>query len=119
VENRFETFPDPFNNWVVWDRKKNSVAEVGSQILQFLSEARARELCGVLNRQWPALKQSTNGWPPAKILAKARSVGTAGPWRYATSKPAAPSRTPPGSLSISERSPETNPRPTWPDQPSR
>jgi hypothetical protein len=73
VENRFETFPDPFNNWVVWDRKKNSVAEVGSQILRFLSEARARELCGVLNRQWPALKQSTNGWPPAKILAESRS----------------------------------------------
>jgi hypothetical protein len=51
VENRFETFPDPFNNWIVWDLKKDNVAEVGSQILVFLTEARARELCTVLNRQ--------------------------------------------------------------------
>jgi hypothetical protein len=51
VENRFETFPDPFNNYIVWDLKKDKVAKVGSQILTFLSEARARELCAVLNRQ--------------------------------------------------------------------
>lgn len=51
MENRFETFPDPFNNWIVWDLKKDKVAKVGSQIPTFLSEARARELCAVLNRQ--------------------------------------------------------------------
>jgi hypothetical protein len=51
VENRFETF----NNWIVWDLKKDKVAEVGSQILQFLSEAKARELCALLNRQEPKI----------------------------------------------------------------
>lgn len=55
VENRFEIFPDPFNNWIAWDMENDQVAEVGDQILQFLSEARARELCTVLNRQVPKI----------------------------------------------------------------
>jgi hypothetical protein len=55
VEDRFETFPDPFNNWIIWDLENDHVAEVGGQILQFLSEARARELCTVLNRQVPKI----------------------------------------------------------------
>jgi hypothetical protein len=54
-ENRFETFPDPFNNWIVWDLKKDKVAQVGSQILQFLSEAKAREFCALLNQQEPKI----------------------------------------------------------------
>jgi hypothetical protein len=51
VDNRFEIFPDPFNNWIVWDLEKDDIAEADNQTLQFLSEARARELCAILNRQ--------------------------------------------------------------------
>jgi hypothetical protein len=51
VESRFETFPDPCNNWIVWDLEKDNIAEAHNQKLQFLSEARARELCAFLNRQ--------------------------------------------------------------------
>jgi hypothetical protein len=51
VENRFETFPDPFNNWIVWDLEKDDFAEVDNQRLQCLSEAKAHELCAVLNSQ--------------------------------------------------------------------
>jgi hypothetical protein len=61
VENRFETFPDPFNNWIVWNPKKDKVAGIGSQIL--LSEARARELCAVLNRQETKLAAANSGPP--------------------------------------------------------
>lgn len=50
MEDRSETFPGPFNDWIIWDLENDHVAEFGSQILQFLSEARARELCTVLNR---------------------------------------------------------------------
>jgi hypothetical protein len=49
-EERFEVFPDPLNNWIVWDRDEDCVAEANNQLLQFLSEGKARELCLLLNR---------------------------------------------------------------------
>jgi hypothetical protein len=55
VENRFEIFPGPFKNWIVWDLENDHVAEFGGQTLQFLSEASARELCTLLDRQVPKL----------------------------------------------------------------
>jgi hypothetical protein len=51
VEKRFETFSDPFNNWIVWDLEKDDIAEADNQRLQFLSENKAREICALLNRQ--------------------------------------------------------------------
>jgi hypothetical protein len=50
LEERFEVFPDPLNNWIVWDREEDCVAEANNQLLQFLSEGNARELCSLLNR---------------------------------------------------------------------
>jgi hypothetical protein len=51
MENRFEVFPDPSNNWIVWDKHKDTIAQADNQVLQFLSEDRARELCAALNRR--------------------------------------------------------------------
>lgn len=51
MEKRFETFSDPFNNWIVWDLEKDDIAEADNQRLQFLSENKAREICALLNRQ--------------------------------------------------------------------
>jgi hypothetical protein len=50
LEERFEAFPDPLNNWIVWDRDEDCVAEANNQFLQFLTESKARELCSLLNR---------------------------------------------------------------------
>lgn len=50
MEPRFEAFPDPWNNWIIWDLEENSVAEIGGYPLQYLSEARARAFCSLLNR---------------------------------------------------------------------
>ena len=47
----FEVFPDPLNNWIVWDTEKEDIAELGNQVLQFLSEDEARGISAVLNRQ--------------------------------------------------------------------
>jgi hypothetical protein len=57
---RFEVFPDPIDNWIVWDRDESDVAEVGTQRLNSLSEARARAFCSLLNR---LLLKSTGGAP--------------------------------------------------------
>jgi hypothetical protein len=44
MKDRFEVFPDPLNNWIVWDGDEDNVAEVGTQSLQYLLEGRARVL---------------------------------------------------------------------------
>jgi hypothetical protein len=49
-EKRFETFPDPVDNWVVWDLDEDDFAEVGTRRLHALSEARARAFCSLLNK---------------------------------------------------------------------
>lgn len=50
MEERFEVFPDPFNNWIVWDLDEDEIAEANNEPLQFLSESKAREICALLNR---------------------------------------------------------------------
>ena len=50
IDQRFEVFPDPVNNWIVWDRSEDDFAEVGSQRLRSLSEGQAKAFCFLLNR---------------------------------------------------------------------
>ena len=50
MEERFEVFPDPFNNWIVWGLDEDEIAEANNEPLQFLSESKAREICALLNR---------------------------------------------------------------------
>jgi len=47
-DDRFEAFPDPLNNWIVWDRDQDDFAEVGA--LSSLPESRSRAFCSLLNR---------------------------------------------------------------------
>ena len=49
-DDRFEAFPDPLSNWIVWDHDEENFAEVGTQYLCFLSQARAEAFCCLLNR---------------------------------------------------------------------
>jgi hypothetical protein len=49
LEERFEVFPDPFDNWIVWDLDEDEIAEANNQPLQFLSEEKARTVCSLLN----------------------------------------------------------------------
>jgi hypothetical protein len=46
---RFEAFLDPMNNWVVWDKKEQYFAEVGTRYLQSLPEEKAKAFCTMLN----------------------------------------------------------------------
>jgi hypothetical protein len=57
-DDRFEAFPDPLNNWIVWDRDQDDFAEVGTQILSSLPESRARAFCSLLNRLFSKSNQS-------------------------------------------------------------
>jgi hypothetical protein len=43
-------YPDPFNNWIVWDRIEDDFAEVGTHLLRSASEQRAKAFCSLLNR---------------------------------------------------------------------
>jgi hypothetical protein len=49
LEERFEVFPDPFDNWIVWDLDEDEIAKANNQPLQFLSEEKARAVCSLLN----------------------------------------------------------------------
>ena len=49
-DDRFEVFPDPVDNWIVWDREENDFAEVGTQILRSLRQSRAEAFCFLLNK---------------------------------------------------------------------
>jgi hypothetical protein len=50
IDQRFEVFPDPINNWIVWDRIEDDFAEVGRHLLRSTSEKRAKAFCSLLNR---------------------------------------------------------------------
>jgi hypothetical protein len=50
MDSRFETFPDPLNNWIVWDREKDDFARVEAHQLRSLGEADAIAFCHLLNR---------------------------------------------------------------------
>jgi hypothetical protein len=53
IDQRFEAFPDPCDNWIVWDNDEDNFAEVGTQYLTSLSEGKARSFCSLLNRLLP------------------------------------------------------------------
>jgi hypothetical protein len=61
MEDRFEVFPDPLNNWIVWDTQKDDIADTDHQVLKFLSEDRARELCAVLNKNPASAHKVSHG----------------------------------------------------------
>lgn len=48
--DRFEVFPDPADNWIVWDCEENDFAEIGTHILWSLSQSRAEAFCFLLNK---------------------------------------------------------------------
>jgi hypothetical protein len=52
-DKRFEAFPDPCDNWMVWDNDEDDFAEVGTQYLTYLPERAARAFCSLLNRTLP------------------------------------------------------------------
>lgn len=62
MKDRFEVFPDPLNNWIVWDLDEDNFTEVGTQSLQYLSEGQARAFCSLLNRL--QMKPPPWGRPP-------------------------------------------------------
>jgi hypothetical protein len=68
MEDRFEVFPDPLNNWIVWDTQKDAIAETDNQVLEFLSEDRARELCAVLNKNPASAYKVSHGSPEAYAI---------------------------------------------------
>jgi len=49
-EKRFEAFPDPLNNWVVWDRDESDFAEFEGDFLRCLPQFQAQALCSLLNQ---------------------------------------------------------------------
>jgi hypothetical protein len=57
-DDRFEAFPDPADNWIVWDKDEDDFAEVGSHILWSLPQARAQAFCFLLNKYLSKTNQS-------------------------------------------------------------
>ncbi len=49
VDDRFECFPDPLDNWMVWDIAGDDVARIENEQLVNLSETEARAACDLLN----------------------------------------------------------------------
>lgn len=54
-EERFEAFPDPADNWMVWDNYEDDVAEVGTQRLRTLTQGTARAFSILLNKLFSQL----------------------------------------------------------------
>ena len=57
-DDRFEAFPDPLNNWIVWDRDQDDFAEVRTQVLSSLTQSQARAFCSLLNILFSKSNQS-------------------------------------------------------------
>jgi hypothetical protein len=57
-DDRFEAFPDPANNCIVWDLHEDDFAEVGTQILWSLPQSRAEAFCFLLNRLFSGADRS-------------------------------------------------------------
>jgi hypothetical protein len=47
---QFEAFPDPCDNWIVWDLKRDDFAVLGSVPASCLSKEDAIAACALLNR---------------------------------------------------------------------
>jgi hypothetical protein len=50
---RFEVFPDPCNNWIVWDALEENFAEVGTHYMKCMPENTARAFSILLNKIFP------------------------------------------------------------------
>lgn len=71
IDQRFEAFPDPCDNWIVWDNDEDHFAKIGTQRLTSLSESTARSLCSLLNLLLPRInRDQDNAQPPASISAQ-------------------------------------------------
>lgn len=76
IDQRFEAFPDPCDNWIVWDNDEDHFAELGTQRLTSLSESTARSFCSLLNRLLPRINRDQCGAvPPAPIPAQNNKTG--------------------------------------------
>jgi len=49
-ETRFTCMPEPFGNWMVWDKYTDAPAILGGCVLKGRSELRAQAACDVLVR---------------------------------------------------------------------
>jgi hypothetical protein len=49
INQRFEAFPDPMGNWMVWDCQNDDFAMIGTQRMWMLTEQRAQSACVTLN----------------------------------------------------------------------
>lgn len=50
TDERFEPFPDPIDNRMVWDNYEDDIAEVGTKRLHTLTRVTARAFSGFLNK---------------------------------------------------------------------
>jgi len=50
TDERFEAFPDPLDNWMVWDNYEDDIAEVGTKRLHTLTRVTARAFSSLLNK---------------------------------------------------------------------
>ncbi len=50
MANQFEAFPDPCDNWIVWDLKRDDFAMLGAVPASSLSKEDAIAACAFLNR---------------------------------------------------------------------
>ena len=48
---RFEAFPDPLNNWIVWDLRQEDFAVHNGQFTDCLNEHEAKAICRMLNQR--------------------------------------------------------------------
>ena len=49
VVPRYETFPDPINNWIIWDLERDDIAKFDGEFLVLGTEEEAAALCDFLN----------------------------------------------------------------------
>lgn len=50
---QFEAFPDPLDNWVVWDLRRDHFAVLGDGFANCLTERKAKAMCNLLNHADP------------------------------------------------------------------
>ncbi|MDQ8732183.1 hypothetical protein [Bradyrhizobium sp. LHD-71] len=49
MDARFEAFPDPLDNWLIWDLHDSHFALLGERLAVGLSEQEANSICVLLN----------------------------------------------------------------------
>jgi hypothetical protein len=63
INQRFEAFPDPIGNWMVWDCQNDDFAMIGTQRMWMLTEQRAKSACVTLNALLGSIRE-----PAAMLL---------------------------------------------------